>query len=475
MNLEIATNGQKFSKKFDQLYEQGKKCANDGELNIAFYRPSLKDREKYGNKIEKKLYLKPENLTLIQDTNTIKIGMLDFEEGLSSVSFIKRIFLKGYNEYPSTAFISLWDLFNQLKAYNSVDENINFVNYKKLFNIYKDERINDQLLFAENLNCNFFTKNGIFNSPTNTDEDKVRNLHSEIISFANENEINFTKYYAIVKFDGDRTGEWMRGNFLSDKNDLLNFQHAYSASLKEFVDDAFEKFSTSMGKIVYAGEDFLAFINLHHLYNLLDWFQKRHYLKFNSELREKGNTTVEGKFEILPGAEMTLSAGLTIAHYKEPLNEVLNQVRNAEEAAKSLGIGGILGISNMKHSGSIIPAIIPWNVKSGENTTSTLSILTNLHALLEHNEYSNMFINELLKENDKMKGEMPQNILRLEMKRLIGRSKNANATIEPQILFEGLSSLLGSNETIGKNDVTNFLNLLKVVEFITRKTKFIPA
>ena len=69
----------------------------------------------------------------------------------------------------------------------------------------------------------------------------------------------------------------------------------------------------------------------------------------------------------------------------------------------------------------------------------------------------------------------PQNILRLEMKRLIGRSKNANATIEPQILFEGLSSLLGSNETIGKNDVTNFLNLLKVVEFITRKTKFIPA
>ena len=61
------------------------------------------------------------------------------------------------------------------------------------------------------------------------------------------------------------------------------------------------------------------------------------------------------------------------------------------------------------------------------------------------------------------------------MKRLIGRSKNANATIEPQILFEGLSSLLGSNETIGKNDVTNFLNLLKVVEFITRKTKFIPA
>ena len=102
------------------------------------------------------------------------------------------------------------------------------------------------------------------------------------------------------------------------------------------------------GQVVYAGgEDFLGFLNLKHLFEVM------------IELRERF-----GQIDLAPFTDekLTFSAGIAIAHFKSPpLYEVLKWARRMEQAAKDIDSGkDAFGLAVIKRSGEVNSSIYKW-------------------------------------------------------------------------------------------------------------------
>jgi CRISPR-associated protein Cmr2 len=441
--------------------EKGRKCSLDGERNVVIYRKSKKEKNK---SLDRKLHIGTSDVNVVEaDDESIDIWLLSEGEGLSAISYIKRTYLNSPHTFPSTARVALFHLIEKIEG---LDE---FTAYERAVKaIFKHS--NDELLFAENINDEYFAK--LFNIPRKDKRDiestvsHFKNLHQKITHRINELQIvePFTKYYALLQFDGDKMGEWLAGDKIEmdAPGNLEEFHRQLTQALADFAAALETIITPPIGKIVFAGgEDFLGFVNLHSLFLVLSKIHQLYDEKINQR-------TLNGRFKLQnPAEKFTISAGIVLAHYKEPLSEVVSAASKAERFAKNNGRDGF-AIQVLKHSGSELLCHLPW---ASSNTELPL-LLDRICANMKET-FSPAFVHELCTTLDKLGYETISGVVEAEIKRTIRRAHNADSrqsgddsANDIKTLTDDLFCLLSATG----NNYENFSRLLLLCDFIDRKT-----
>ncbi len=471
--LERLGGAVKNVRQFRQLEEVGRKCSIDGINNALFC--SAKSNKNLKNLT-----------TLGQKGFALLPG-----EGLSAVSLTKR-FYRQESSFPSTAEVALmYDEKNlsernrkRLECFkklflkeriveacveimnNGFQEKISMVSHSE----HSDwnDQFDYQMLYEENLNKD--------NVPNKQQLDLLKVLHKDLKKTLK------TRYYAVVVFDGDEMGKWLSGKNNLKTDNLEDFHKTLSQALHKFAEDVriYLDKSKGNGHVVYAGgDDFLGFINIHYLFEVMKHLRTR----FN----DKVNTAISNFKK--PDKHITFSAGIVIAHYKMPFSEVLKMARNVEDLAKREGGRNAFGIAVMKHSGEIQQAIYKWDAdKDSPQGCSNWEALEHICLSIdkESGDFSNTFIQNLTTEVAGIAGVDMQDflagrqlkelsaIIPLEIKRLVSRSYEERKKKDSKKI-ESLSSTVNRLWEHYPEDINyrprNFIHALHIADFITRKIR----
>lgn len=231
-------------------------------------------------------------------------------------------------------------------------------------------------------------------------------------------------------------GEWLSGSYNKSREDLEGFHETLSRLLAQFANAAREKLHKDnyKGQAIYAGgDDFLGFVNVHHLFEVMDDLRQDFF-----KIVDKGVQSYKKDSD----KRLTFSAGIVVAHFKTPFSEVLKKVRAIEKKAKKDGGRDAFGITVLKHSGEIQEAIFKWEGENGSGRSNWKSLHNILHYLSteEGNDgmgaFSNTFVQNLTTEflqlagidlegiDFKLQGKtLLGDALNLEIKRLVERSQ----------------------------------------------------
>lgn len=470
---------------FKQNSEKGRKCTLDGERNVKFYR--LGEGDKAKDVLYSKLFQNEGDVYIITDNSKIPLSMLDTGEGLSAVSFVKRAFEKETEKYvsgfPSTAEITLQNILRigfsndeirkkictfislfldaniEITTFMNCEESIEFL--KRL--IKNNDNFNWQFFYEENLTKDYLHKQGL--TVGNEKLRLIQTTHKEFMSCLKEeqgNKLTFSKYYALLTFDGDNMGKIMSGEFLSDKTELSRFQRFTSELLLEYAKIA-ENILKDKGETVYAGgDDFLGFINLTHLYEVMQELYAKFQCSVSQPLQTKFKDNIDNDFNF------TFSAGITIAHYKTPLSIVLKKAREMEHIAKEKGDRDAFAIAALKHSGESHKTVFKWK---------NLQNLEYIHKQLQEENFSNTFIKNIQlelrdfesdfakdKQKDFLQGGLGEKIAKKEIGRLVKRSKIPTADLDK--MHENVVTIFEESKNF-----KNFSEALNIIQFIKRQIK----
>ncbi len=517
----------KNTRQFNQIDEPpARKCSLDGERNALYYRPAESGRGAVLKEMHSKF--------LLPDTELLNdFQLLDFGEGLSAVSLVKRFYAKG-DGFPSTPRIALLNILDKIEA-SSVGRD-----FSSFFTKGRSSSLlNEQLYFEENLTPTYFRKNGYSDLV-----EKLPTIHKSYKCIEREFGNHMSKYYALLVFDGDSMGRIWSGDGIADPNRLIElharasgklqiFQQLlgqrlgiYAAYAKAYLDGAITKLSNEdpegiwgtvlndstyrkylekvisqiddaddrseqsvalfldmkKGKAIYAGgDDFLGFINLNYLFSAMKDLREAYYELVSKPLAEfyDGNP-----------AKLTFSAGIAIAHYKMPLNEVLKWAHEMEHEAKKINEGkDAFAIAVLKHSGEIEKTRYNWK---DENDTWLTGDMDYIVRELQAKKISNNFIKAIaiefrgLAEVDTNGTITCSNLVYSELPRLIKRSLNRDPgethdvyhqrcevmIDHVQRLFDEAftcNSITGRKQTHVKS-LTTFLSALNICDFIKRET-----
>jgi CRISPR-associated protein Cmr2 len=434
-------------RKFYQLDEPaGRKCSMDGERNAIFYRPDKNGERPAFMNWDKKEY----SGQIHKITNPKVTYALTPKEALSAVSLVKRFYKRqGSDAFPSTAQIALMDI--PIEGLEKA--------YKRYFH---GDEVDYQLFYDENL-----TEKNLSNQ-----EIKIRNgynLEDIRKAFDNITKEKRSKYYAVIIFDGDSFGKLWSGEGLEDDQKLEQFQIKLAKHLHIFAQKAKEILKPPIGKTVYAGgDDFLGFVNIKHLFRVMREFSLAYTNLVEIPIKEA--------FKENFSRSITFTAGVAIAHYKEPLFVVLGEARAAEKAAKKAFENddkNAFSLSVLKHSGESLRCYFKWQY----NDYHLIDALDQVVKILQDNEngFSNTFIKIIDREFSPLiddKNEYPGGGLHLlsELNRLIIRSSKTGKE-NPKIgaLQECVKHIYDSNCRYNKS-LGNFFVSLHICDFITRKT-----
>lgn len=422
---------------FEQMEEVGRKCSLCGERNALFY-----------GGIKKPPYIQ---------SDAINLNSLNQGEGLCTICFTKRYY--EIEPFPSTAKVALMDTINEIEEDKNTKTKIE--EFRKLFDDFED-----QLYYEDNLTNKYFDKQNIKNVVPKKALDKL----IELKRIDKIKHLKFSKYYAIIMFDGDSMGKWLSGSNCKDEKQLLEFHTELSKKLGEFAEKAKLVVVEPKGKIVYAGgEDFLGFVNLNHLFEVLQSLREQFENIVNQGIKEfkKDNDN------------LSFSAGIVVAHYKMPLSEVLKWARQAERDAKNINDDkNAFDIAVLKGSGEINKVQFNWGDE--KELTKNIDIIGYVTGKLRNDEYSNTFIKSLDKEFARLineDGKLENGLLiKCEISRLVKNScmiqKNEGEKTEDykkrkkaeiKSFSETLYNLYENSKT-----TTNFLSALNIAEFISR-------
>ncbi len=162
------------------------------------------------------------------------------------------------------------------------------------------------------------------------------------------------KYLAAIAFDGDSIGKWVNGDDLAPGVDLRTHHTAFSAALSDFalirVRDIVD---SNDGFLIYAGGDDVVALTPADV-----------ALACANELREAfrmATASIKNKDGNCPDA----SAGIAIAHFKAPLQDLIRAAQAAEKNAKNEVGRPAFSITLMKRSGEISL----WGAKWGDHAT----------------------------------------------------------------------------------------------------------
>lgn len=218
-------------------------------------------------------------------------------------------------------------------------------------------------------------------------------------------EKEISPYYALLLADGDDMGK-----HLSSINDKERHQK-FSLALAGFAGKAAQVVADNRGSLVYAGgDDVLAFLPLDSVLRCA--FSLSH--EFSSALNEfKAN-----------GETPTMSIGIVVKHYIEPLSDALEMARRAEAIAKAFPGKGAIAVTLDKRGGA------PRTIRGkAEN------FITRIQKLMEYERAGNVshqaayelrdLCNNLnLNRTDAITPEMSE-VLRLEARRILARKISA--------------------------------------------------
>ena len=158
-----------------------------------------------------------------------------------------------------------------------------------------------------------------------------------------------SRYYGLIVYDGDKMGQWLSGK----KTDRITpgTHLAISAALGTFARGLVRTLveRQHLGRLVYSGgDDVLCFVSFRDALPLLHMLRAA----FSGHLagrgtpedpykvdwtRESGAVWVDGEERQTLGPAATASAGLTLGHQQEPLQNVLARARAAEQLVKRSG------------------------------------------------------------------------------------------------------------------------------------------
>lgn len=442
--LQQILGGVKNVRKFCQLTEQegSRKCALDGERTALFYKPFEGDN---GSK-RAPSFLSKESKEIVVNRSLFEHG-----EAISAVSFIKRFYEKG-NSFPSTAEIALMNVPTLFK--DTYEEHIKGA-------------IDYQLFYEENLTEKNRLQQGIEFKKKYTLDDVKKALKALPTA-----EQKLTKYYALLLFDGDSFGKLWSGECLKDKTTLLSFQKELSEKLHIFAQDAKKYLDKPKGKTVYTGgDDFLGFVNLNCLFDVLLYLRKtfneiidtplRHYLEDNKKI--------------------TFTSGIVIAHYKAPLGEVLKRAHVVEEAAKKRYEDNgkdAFGICVMKSSGEINQAFLQFfPVDYSDGSSVLVNALETLKKVVQEIKKSGAFSHSFISAfhrtisplmNKEGSAKLVDKAVSYELKRLLSKACRLNGEDKKKEV-ESFSEVIEQLRHVSGKEL-NFITLLHICDFIKRET-----
>lgn len=442
--------------------ERGAKCSLCGENNALFF---YDEQRAFAHEF-------------VVIFNEYRRHIMDKKEGLCAICLIKRFLEEvirtiSYRLDPiamnSTAGISIGNVLG-VNCYSEL-----FISYLQLFESQGKKYFDEDFYFRENVSEENLNRN-------------IRDNFEPIIDWFEKNKGAFddsiwSKYYALLMFDGDDMGKWISGAYLKEDVNLESFHNNMSKSLGDYsvaVGKIFEKYN---GLIVYAaGDDNCGFVNLKHLFDLLIELKKEfpHF-----EELEK-NSLINNNMK------STLSCGVCIAHYKEPLTRVIEKTRQMERLAKDVPNKDAVAIAVLKKSGDIEKTVFKWNyiIENDENNQiiiNSFELLKRIANKLTDEVFSNTFFRSLEKEfwwlrSNKLKLNEEQltdilNLLNEELKRLFYRAVLMNKT-KTNITRQELANedhelnwdILEPLKIIMKSlNFSDFCSYLKICDFINSK------
>ncbi len=441
-----------------ELGEKGRKCSVDGERNVKFYR--LGESEKESDVLAKKLFA-PTNEVFINPYNNGKFPLSELQpgEGISAVSMVKRQY---EGSFKSTADIAMLHVTNYLLK-NHLES---ILPYRNAFAGFDGVKFNAQLYFEENLSPNYFKKQGYGSIGDKETIDVLKKQLSTLKNLSERNGFKFCKYYAIIDFDGDSMGKLLSGNKekVNGGIDLKDFHKALSSRLAEFAKEA-TKIVDKYGQTVYAGgDDFLGFLNLNHLFEAMRDLRNKFKEMVNDELHKLGYLN----------ADISFSAGICIAHYKEPLSMVLAKAGAAQKTAKKddKGKRDAFCLVASKHSGENHETYFNW----GTDCKNVCDLRTVVNELIKPKRFSNTFIKNLSIEfarltDTKGKLSVSRDLLEEEVKRLLKRSfmgKKEDKKKESEDFAKVIMAIYDNADYGHADGFDNFISALNIGDFMHR-------
>ena len=243
------------------------------------------------------------------------------------------------------------------------------------------------------------------------------------------------KYYALIQFDIDSLGKTLSGLDKERQKRLSELLAEFAKESKKIVDKA--------GKTIYAGgDDFLGFINLSYLFDVIIDIQKAF------------GETVKKEF-----SNLTYSTSIIIAHYKTPLHKVLDYSRELLAQTKNhFDDKNGVGIIVMSNSAINAQTICRYDDLPLLKEMRDKKIGMNLHYKLNSvfNFLDSMSFDDYLTYKQ---------MIKIEIKRLLKKEeKEFN-----QEIYDSLSSFFGNqNIKLSTNnyqiDFDNFIGYLKTLE-----------
>ena len=424
-------------RKFLPLDESGRKCELTGEHNVLYFRGS------------RRLGM----VSAIPVPDHVDLRYVGPEETLGAIGLVKRasgIYLKERypKEYvpffPSTSDIALMHLI--YTALEKLKINLDEIDSQYIFALKENAKPDDHL--------------------DETVIENTKKVYRQILEYKKK----ITPYYALIVFDGDNMGKWFSGAYIKDKSKLKDFQNTLSFQLGKYAAKVRNILKPPKGQVVYAGgDDLLGFINLQYFFEVI------------KELRDAFEQIDLTEFT---DRKLTFSAGIAIAHYKEPLTYVLKRAREAEEKAKN-NARDSLAITLVKRAGATVETVYKWKDLDGQ---WTIDYMSNVLSQLE-SHFSDQFIRtfqvEMLKVLDREEMEWTRKypleyIMWKEFKRLMTRSyllkhnDEREKITQVSCLSQNLNKLFTVSQNCpaaSKKVWSNFFSLLNILMFMERERK----
>ena len=343
------------------------------------------------------------------------IAKTDKDDNLCLICYAKRCYLENEKNYPSLAKIALWDWLNNLDSKKK----------QEFIIIFNKNEFDEELFFKDNLTEKYFKKININIKKLQKAKDTLNEIDTE----------EQKKYYALIQFDIDSLGKTLSDLDKKEQKRLSQLLAKFAKESKKIVDKA--------GQTVYAGgDDFLGFVNLNYLFDVIIDIQKA----FEETVKKEFN-------------DLTYSTSIVIAHYKAPLHKVLDYSRELLAQTKNhFDDKNGVGIIVMSNSAINAQTICRYDDLPLLKEMRDKKIGMNLHYKLNSvfNFLDRMSLDDYLTYKQ---------MIKIEIKRLLKKEeKEFN-----QEIYDSLSSFFGNqNIKLSTNnyqiDFDNFIGYLKTLE-----------
>ena len=212
-------------------------------------------------------------------------------------------------------------------------------------------------------------------------------------------------YYGVLVMDGDHMGMVLgsvreQAQHAQISEMLSHFSRAIAPRIVEREYPA---------RLVYAGgDDVLAFVPLRDVLKVSDEVQQA----YRDAMKEVSHQPV------------TMSAGIALAHYQDPLSYVLREARRAEDQAKERYGRNALVVTLLRRSGETTTVGCQWTYPDLDTASQPLILFPYIAGLLDQDVLSTKFVYNLAEEAATL-SRLPSSAQASEIKRLLLRGRSS--------------------------------------------------